>query len=42
MMIIMAILGLTGLVLLAQYYISIRKLKEARMEMEREANGKGR
>jgi len=42
MMIIMAILGLTGLVLLAQYYISIRKLKEAGMEMEREANGKGR
>ena len=42
MMIIMAILGLTGLVLLAQYYISIRKLNEAGMEMEREANGKGR
>jgi len=36
MMIIMAILALTGLVLLAQYYISIRKLKEARMEMENE------
>jgi hypothetical protein len=42
LMIIMGILGLTGLVLLAQYYISIRKLKEARMEMEREANGKDR
>jgi hypothetical protein len=42
LMIIMAILSLTGLVLLAQYYISIRKLKEARMEMEREANRKGR
>lgn len=42
LMIIMGILALTGLVLLAQYYISIRKLKEARMEMEREANGKGR
>ncbi|MDQ1262573.1 MAG: hypothetical protein QG575_1754 [Euryarchaeota archaeon] len=42
MMIIMSILGLTGLVLLAQYYISIRKLKEARMEMENESNGKER
>lgn len=42
LMIIMGLLGLTGLVLLAQYYISIRKLKEARMEMEREANGKDR
>lgn len=42
LMIIMSILALTGLVLLAQYYLSIRKLKEARMQMEREANGKGR
>ncbi len=42
LMIIMGILGLTGLVLLAQYYISIRKLKEAGMEMEREVNGKDR
>jgi hypothetical protein len=42
LIIIMAILGLTGLVLLAQYYVSIRKLKDARMEMEREVNGKGR
>jgi hypothetical protein len=36
LMIILAILALTGLVLLAQYYISIRKLKAARMEMENE------
>lgn len=36
LMIIMAILALTGLVLLAQYYISIRKLKAARMDMENE------
>ncbi len=42
LMIILAILALTGLVLLAQYYISIRKLKDARMEMENEANGKDR
>jgi hypothetical protein len=42
LMMIMIILGLAGLVLLAQYYISIRKLKEARMEMESEANGKYR
>ena len=41
-MIILAILALTGLVLLAQYYISIRKLKAARMEMENETNGKDR
>jgi len=40
MAIIMGILGLTGLVLLAQYYMSIRRLKAARMEMEREADGK--
>jgi hypothetical protein len=42
LMIILAILALTGLVLLAQYYISIRKLKDARMEMENEVNGKDR
>jgi hypothetical protein len=42
LMIILAILALTGLVLLAQYYISIRKLKEARMEMESEANERDR
>jgi hypothetical protein len=42
MAIIMSILGLTGLVLLVQYFLSIRRLKAARMEMEREANGKGR
>lgn len=42
LMIILGILALTGLVLLAQYYISIRKLKEARMEMEKGANGKER
>ncbi len=40
LMIILGILALTGLVLLAQYFASIRKLKEARMEMENEANGK--
>jgi hypothetical protein len=40
MAIIIGILGLTGLVLLAQYYMSIRRLKAARMEMEREADGK--
>jgi hypothetical protein len=42
LMIILAILALTGLVLLAQYYISIRRLKDARMEMENKANGKNR
>jgi hypothetical protein len=42
LMIILAILALTGLVLLAQYYTSIRKLKAARMEMENETNGKDR
>ncbi len=46
LMIILGILALTGLVLLAQYYISIRKLRAARMEMETEmekgANGKDR
>jgi hypothetical protein len=42
MAIIMVILGLTGLVLLTQYYMSIRRLKAARMEMEREADGKSR
>ena len=42
LMIILVILALTGLVLLAQYYISIRRLKDARMEMENEANGKDR
>ncbi|MFZ2470504.1 MAG: DUF5803 family protein [Methanothrix sp.] len=42
LMIIFAILALTGLVLLAQYYISIKKLKEARMDMENEAKGKDR
>ena len=36
LMIVLAILALTGLVLLAQYYISIRKLKAARIEMESE------
>ncbi|MCX6677550.1 MAG: DUF5803 family protein [Methanothrix sp.] len=36
LMIILAILALTGLVLLAQYYLSIKKLKAARMEMEKE------
>jgi hypothetical protein len=40
MAIIIGILGLTGLVLLAQYYMSIRRLKAARMEMEREAEGR--
>lgn len=34
MTIIFAILGLAGIVFLVQYYISIRKLKAARMEME--------
>ena len=38
LMIILAILALTGLVLLAQYCISIRKLKAARIEMENEKN----
>ena len=42
MAIIMGILGLTGLVLIAQYYLSIRRLKAARMEMEREADRKSR
>jgi hypothetical protein len=42
LMIILALLALTGLVLLAQYYISIRKLKVARMEMENEKNWRGR
>jgi len=42
LMIILGILALTGLVLLAQYYISIRKLRAARMEMENGANGKDR
>lgn len=42
MAIIMGILGLTGLVLVAQYYMSIRRLKAARMEMEREADRKSR
>jgi hypothetical protein len=37
LMIILAIMALIGLVLLAQYYISIRKLKAARMEMEKES-----
>ncbi|MBN1235398.1 MAG: hypothetical protein JW999_05025 [Methanotrichaceae archaeon] len=40
LMIILAILAITGLVLLAQYYISIRKLKAARMEVENEKNRK--
>lgn len=38
LMIILAILAATGLVLLAQYLYSIRKLKAARMEMEEERN----
>jgi hypothetical protein len=38
LMIILAIMALTGLVLLAQYYLSIRKLKAARMDMENETN----
>ena len=38
LMIILAILALTGLILLAQYCISIRKLKAERMEMENEKN----
>jgi len=42
LMIILGILVLTGLVLLAQHYISIRKLRAARIEMENEANGKDR
>jgi hypothetical protein len=42
LMIILAILALTGLVLLAQYYISIRKLKAARVEMENETNVRDR
>jgi hypothetical protein len=42
LMIILALLALTALVLLAQYYISIRKLKAARMEMENEKNWRGR
>jgi len=42
LMIILGILALTGLVLLAQYYISIRKLRAARIEMENGANGKDR
>jgi len=37
LMIILAIFALTGLVLLAQYYISIRKLKAASMEIENES-----
>lgn len=36
MMIIMGILAVTGIVLLVQYYISIRKLKAAREEIEEE------
>jgi hypothetical protein len=36
--IILAILAVAGMVLLAQYYISIRKLKAARMEMEKDRN----
>lgn len=42
LMIVLAILALTGLVLLAQYYISIRKLKAARIEMENEKNWRDR
>lgn len=42
MAIILSILGLTGLVLLVQYFMSIRRLKAARMEMEGEADAKGR
>jgi hypothetical protein len=42
MAIIMGILGLTGLILLSQYYMSIRRLRAARMEMEHEADGKSR
>jgi hypothetical protein len=38
LMIILAILVVAGLALLAQYYISIRKLKAARVEMENERN----
>jgi hypothetical protein len=38
LIIILAILAATGLVLLAQYFYSIRKLKAARMEMEEERN----
>ena len=40
LIIILAILALAGLVLLAQYYISIRKLKAARMDMENEKKWK--
>jgi len=40
LIIILAILAIAGLVLLAQYYISIRKLKAARMEMENEKKWK--
>lgn len=40
LIIILAILALAGLVLLAQYYISIRKLKAARMMMENEKKWK--
>jgi hypothetical protein len=40
LMVILTILALAGLALLAQYYISIRKLKVARMEMENEKNWK--
>lgn len=42
LMIILAILAVTGLVLLAQYYLSIKKLRAARMEMENEANWRER
>jgi hypothetical protein len=38
LMIILTIFALTGMVLLAQYHISIRKLKAARMEMENDKN----
>jgi len=40
LIIILAILAIAGLVLLAQYYISIRKLKAARMMMENEKKWK--
>lgn len=38
LMIIMVILAAAGLVLLAQYYISIKKLRAARMDMEKDRN----
>lgn len=40
LMIILAILALTGLVLIGQYYTSIRKLRAARMEVENEMQKK--